>query len=202
MVEAGYPLTMNIEYHKYLIDSFLTHFSKTTFIVGKNVFNKSYYKDLTETFINEALKLESKPFKEIRKEYEEYGTKIKKIKNSSEYINFFPNYLLNPEKVVVGYTVLCTQGLSNLYSSKLNLEEARGYMEFAAIALLINSYYCQNGNLPQNMEELEKWFGQKLPVSRSDYKPYDIDTKGKHLLTYKYVNEGNGKSQLYFDFSK
>lgn len=206
LVEVDYPLKRNIEYDKYAIDSTLKHFSTKTSLVGNNVFNKSYYKEVIDFLINEPLKLESKleskNYYEVKDEYSKYSKKMKDAIESQKFSKVFPNYFISPEKAIV-YAV-AYMFCSDIEKEKLAVEESLSYMEFAAIALLINSYYCENNKLPETIEELEKWFGQKLPVSRFDYKPYVIDTKGKHLLTFKHVDKSYEKkeSELNFDFTK
>lgn len=205
LVEVDYPLKRNFEFNKYAIDSILKHFSTKTSLVGNNVFNKSYYKEIIDFLINEPLrlesKLESKNYYEIKDEYSKYSKKMKDALETRRFSKIFPNFCINPEKAIV-YAVadmFCT----DLERVKLSSEESLSYMEFSAIALLINSYYCENNKLPETIDELEKWFGQKLPVSRFNYEPYIIDTKGKHLLTFKHVDKSYEikDSELYFDFS-
>jgi hypothetical protein len=80
-------------------------------------------------------------------------------------------------------------------------------MEFAAIALLINSYYCHKNRLPKTIEELEEWSGKELPTNRVDGTPYVIDTNGKHTLSFKNIKQSYSyyskkQPQLNFDFSK
>ena len=199
-VETDYPLSRNIEYIKYSIDTILKYLSQKTSLVGSNVFNKSYYKEVIDLFVNEPLKLESKSYYEVKDEYAKFSKKVEDAINTGKYDKVFPNYFINPEKAIVYY--LARMFWFKHISTKTTIEDSLAYMEFAAVALLINSYYCQNGNLPQSMEELEKWFGQKLPVSRLDNKPYVIDTNGKHLLTFKHMSNNFSENQLYFDFFK
>lgn len=205
-VKADYPLKRNIEYNKYAMDGVLKHFSKKSSIIWGSVFNSSYYKEVIELIINEPLKLEadseSKTYYEVKDEYSKYHKKIDNVINSGRFSNIFPTYCISPQKAV--FYFVAWMFCSGLEREKLAIEESLGYMEFAAIALLINSYYCENNKLPETIEELEKWFGQKIPVRRFDDKPYVIDTKGKHFLTFKHISEsyGRNESELYFDFSK
>ena len=203
LVEADYPLSRNLEYNKSKVDNIIKHFSKKTSLVGEGAINTSYYKDEIDLYINEPLKLDAKPFKEVRKDYFSYANKIKAANSPSGFVKYIPYFCLSPQRVIVHYIVFNCQHYPTITSLKLSIEESLGYMEFAAIALLINSYYCQKGNLPQSMDELEKWFGQKLPGNRFDYEPYVIDKKGKHLLTFKHVDKSYESSdlELNFDFS-
>ena len=201
LVDSNIPVTRNLEFFKYLINQYLVHFSKKTTLVGKNVLNSSYYNELFEFYINTPLKFEEKPFFEIKKEYEEHYSKIKKIGDSGELMKSFPNYLINPEKAIVQATFNNLQPASGVYFVKHHNEDSLGYMEFAAIALFINAYYCQNNKLPASIEELEKWSGVKMPVSRFDNQPYVIDNNGKHTLSFKHLGKIYNDNQLYFDFS-
>ena len=200
-VETDYPLSRNIEYIKYAIDTILKYLSQKTSLVGSNVFNKSYYKEVIDLFVNEPLKLESKSYYEVKDEYTKFSKKVEDAINTGKYDKIFPNYCINPEKAIVYY--LARMFWFKHISVKTTIEESLAYMEFAAIALLINSYYCENNRLPETIEELEKWYGQKLPVSRFDFKPYVIDTKGKHLLTFKHVDKSydTKEMEMFFDFS-
>ena len=75
-------------------------------------------------------------------------------------------------------------------------------MEFSAIALLINSYYCKNNRLPSSIEELEKWSGTKLPINRFENKPFVIDLKSKATLTFKMLVKPNQYKSDSFYFNK
>ena len=203
-VKTDFPLKRNIEYDKYAIESILKHLSKKSSIIWSSVFNTSYYKEVIELLIDEPLKLEtqleSKTFYEVKDEYNKYHKKLRDIVESEKFSKVFPTFCINPQKAMVYFvtTMFCV----DLEKERLATEEALGYMEFASIALLINSYYCENNKLPETIEELEKWFGQKLPVNRFDNTPYVIDTKGKHMLTFKHMADNLGVGQLYFDFFK
>ena len=204
LVEADYPLKRNLEYNKSKVDSIIKHFSKKSSLIGEGAFNTSYYKDEIDFYINEPLKLENKPFKEVKNDYLSYADKVKEANTPEAFLKYIPYFCLSPQKVIVHYIIFNCQHYPSITSLKLYIEKSLGYMEFAAIALLINSYYCENNKLPETIAELEKWFGQKLPVNRYNYEPYVIDTKGKHLLIFMNVDGSNesNDSRLYFDFSK
>ena len=168
LVEVDYPLKRNYEFDKYSIDSILKHFSTKTSLVGNNVFNKSYYKEVIDFLINEPLKLESelvsKNYYEVKDEYSKYSKKMKDALESRRFSKIFPNFCINPEKAVV-YAV-ADMFCSDLEKIKLSSEESLSYMEFSAIALLINAYYCENNKLPETSDKLEKWFVHAIYYSK------------------------------------
>ena len=65
-----------------------------------------------------------------------------------------------------------------------SVETKLAKMEFTAIALAYNSFHAENGRVPDSMEELEKWFGQSLPINRITGKPYKFFEKEGYTLYY------------------
>ena len=176
---------------------------------SKNVYDSSLYKKLFDLLINKALDLESKPFYEADKEYGVYNYEIKdytydRIGYDSSY-NPLPDFLFNRENLLIQNAFSVSYKGQDLHKERENVEEYLGYMEFAAIALLINSYYCYNNKLPETIEKLEEWCNTKLPTKRKDNSPYVIDTEGEHTLTFKenkYSYYSYYSKPLYFNFAK
>lgn len=78
--------------------------------------------------------------------------------------------------------MILTKVSPNFSGAKKYYEVNLAKMEMAAIALAINSYFCENNKLPASMEELSKWFGCKLPDNRFTGKPYELNTKDGYIL--------------------
>ena len=161
-----------------------------------------------ELFINKPLYFESKTrsFYEIKNDYENYKNHLYSyvydFNRPDHLLRPLPNYIYNPERTIILYIFTFTYPKENLFGERKYVEEYLGYMEFAAIALLINSYYCEKNKLPKSIEQLEDWLNIKLPHNRIDDSEYEINTKGEHLLTFKHLMKTKNSKQLYFDFSK
>ncbi len=76
----------------------------------------------------------------------------------------------------------------NIEKYKSIIEYKLAQMEIAAIALAYNAYYCENGQEPESIETLEKWFGEKLPVNRFTGNPYTLRAE-KDYVIYNYGND-------------
>jgi hypothetical protein len=80
------------------------------------------------------------------------------------------------------------ENADNIEKYKKHNEYKLAQMEIAAIALAYNAYYCENGQEPESIETLEKWFGEKLPVNRFTGNPYTLRAE-KDYVIYNYGND-------------
>ncbi len=112
-----------------------------------------------------------------------------KYDNIEESIKNDPSFYLkmmffNTRKIILDYVF--SMASINLKKYKENYETDLSKMEMVAIALAINSYYCEKNKLPASMDELSQWFGEELPINRFTGKPYELKPNGKYILS----NEG------------
>ena len=77
---------------------------------------------------------------------------------------------------------ILNMAVPNIAHLKSKYEEKLTKMEIVAISLAYNSYYCENKKVPESIEELEKWFGEKLPVNRLTGKPYVFNSEKGYVL--------------------
>ena len=209
LVKHDCSITRYIEFYKYFVDSAFGRLSFINSLIGKDFHESSHYKDRVNYLINKPLDFEKEPYYEIKDEYERYSKEAKSyasdFTNDSSY-NPLPDYLFNREKIIIHSVFAESYFHESLINERRHVEEYLSYMEFSAVALLINSYYCYNKRLPKTIEDLEEWCGKKLPTNRIDNTPYDIDTKGEHTLTYKNVKKAyysyEKRKPLYFDFQR
>ena len=112
----------------------------------------------------------------------------------------FFTLFFNAENYFIDYSVLMYGPRFKRVKESQELGLAK--MEMAAIALAINSYYCEKNKLPKSMEELSKWFGEELPKNRFTDEPYEIKSDEEHTL----INEGidgvttSSRDYIFFDF--
>ena len=137
----------------------------------------------------DPLKQADKPYYEIKNYLEKY-TKRKieadKFVSTAYYSNLGilnSTFLLHPEKTV--YENIISKKSLYLELLKRAYEQKLAIIELTAIALAINSYYCEKNTLPKTMEELSLWFGKELPKDRITNKTYIITDTGFTLF-----NEG------------
>ena len=197
-----------IDYHKYTADQSFEELSYKMPAIYKNVFDSSQYKKMNNLFIDKALYYASEPYYSIKSQYKKYIEDIELFRrNHFGYDNSFnvmSNYLFRQEQTLIDRVFIYSGNMDYPQNERRNIETYLGYMEFAAVALLINSYYCYNQKLPKSIGELEEWCGKKLPTNREDNTPFEIDSVGEHTLTFKEIGKyyySKGK-QLYFNFSK
>ena len=62
----------------------------------------------------------------------------------------------------------------NYVKVKESIELSKAKMEMASIALVYNGFYTAKGRTADSMEELEEWFGEKLPIDRYTGKAYKL----------------------------
>ena len=72
-------------------------------------------------------------------------------------------------------------------------------MEFSAIALAINAFYCERSRLPSSIGELGNWLNRDLPNNRLTNQPYKLNLDGEFLLTNEAVSE---EDRYYFKLTK
>ncbi len=189
-----------IESYKHYIELLFKELMLETPLLGKNVFDSNDYKEMEELYINTTLKLESKPFFDVYNEFHEYSEKLRNFSNSYKQVMTTSNFIFNSEKTIIQYVFRKQFTIYNVAAFKRFYEESLGYMEFAAIALLINSYYCKNNKLPATIDELEKWSGAKLPLSRFENKPFVINLNDRGTLIIKILTKPNKYKYDYFNF--
>ena len=131
----------------------------------------------------------------MEREIEQYVDKYNV--SSLKSLSAIYKVIFHPESFVVGYLTL--MDYPNFKGLKKNYEEVLAKMEFTAIALAINSFYCEKSRLPGSIGELSNWFGRELPKNRLTNKPYNIDLDGEHLL---YSEKGAALSEYFFDLAR
>lgn len=182
-----------------------------------------YLKNLITLYYIEPKSFVDKPFYLCKEEIDRYLKKVNEAGNkmqddidalqklAEEAQNgngSFDESKIDPELVkratiaqILSMAVPNTTLLKNKYEEKL------AKMEIVAIALAYNAYYCENNKEPANIEELEKWFGEKLPVNRFTGKPYSFNTENGYVLyNYGADNKKDEKNDynnndIFFKFS-
>ena len=200
LVKSEYPVSVNIEYERFLFESMLDSFESKGYRVLGSIRKTSYYKKLLDLVYKKTIDSYDKPIYEIKKEMKSNHDERQKILYDQEFSELVWDFLFNSDRLKTTITF----GLScpNFEKFKIVSEKTKAKMEMAAIALAINSYYCENSKLPESMEELSKWFGQELPKNRLTNEPYELDFKGKHVLYnefYDFISKE--KKEFYYNFS-
>lgn len=212
LVNSEYAFSKIIEYRKsnfieivdYCINREL-HYS--SFLKGLKESKK--FNDLLNSMYDEPLKFADKPLYEINDYLQKFTVKEKenykfiKIAVKGYFGPLNLNFLLFPQRTQDEY--IYYKHSLHFDLMKKAYEQKLAEMEMAAIALVINAYYCEKGALPNNMEELSKWFGRDLPNDRLTNKAYDLKDKFDTLhnsgvfpmcpLNYLYEDEKKEKKQ-------
>ena len=227
LVNNEYPFSSCIKFDKALIYSVCYEAAKNGNDNTKSfidiVLKSNYFKECIDLFYVLPKKFIDKPYYICKKELEDYESKAykkqdeisqnlkdlsKKVEELQQNSDSFDESKINPEwviKIFVGQ--IFSMGSVCYSQSKKSHEIKLAKMEMVAIALAYNAYYCENNKEPANMEELENWFGEKMPVNRFTDKPYVLNSeKGYALYNYgiedKKDDEKNEmKSDFFFKFS-
>ncbi len=184
-VKYDYPISNTLKYEEHLMDNYLDAIC-VTFGYGMKSYKDSYYQERKKELFKDPLEFIDKPYIEIEKKLSEYKPKNDNIEES---IKNDPSFYLkmmffNTRKIILDYVF--SMASINLKKYKENYETDLSKMEMVAIALAINSYYCEKNKLPASMDELSQWFGEELPINRFTGKPYELKPNGKYILS----NEG------------
>jgi hypothetical protein len=182
-----------------------------------------YLKKMMTLYYIEPKSFIDKPLYLCKEEFDNYSEKIKEANNKLlEDANALQKLALEAEKsngafdeskidpeLVKRATIgqILTMAVPNNTYIKSKYEEKLAKMEIVAIALAYNAYYCENNKEPANIEELEKWFGEKLPLNRFTGKPYSFNTENGYVLyNYGADNKKDEKNDynnndIFFKFS-
>ncbi len=228
-VKNEYPASVCVKYGHHTFEDVLEssnlkyqfkNFYHTLCSVKKT---KAYAQIIKEVF-EEPISYIDKPLYEIKDKLGNYQNRVNKLLSGK---NFWVNNIslfFESNGTLTSYLV----GINkyDFFKMKCSQEQKLAELEFTAIALAINSYFSQNNKMPDNIEELNKWFGRELPKNRLTNEPYEFNVKiesivpknefvgksfetetiGKHLL-YNYGVDGvpdlelENTDDIYFDFS-
>lgn len=174
----------------------------------KNIMDLTY--KYPQKIIDKPIAETTKEFEKLEKDYSNYLDNCSKQTNpfnlNTSAYSVFISYIINPYKALNVRFFKENDRLSFIKDLKKCNELLLAKMELTSIALAINAYVSENKRYPESMDELSKWFGEKLPNNRFTKEPYKLDFNGKHLL---YNNGIDGKEDLscensddiFFDFS-
>ncbi len=198
-VKADCPISKSIEFECLLFDEMLSSYEKKGSDMFARLRKSSDYKNLLDFLYKEPMRNYYKPLYEIKKELKEHADKQFKLlgPSNSDLVYYF---FFNPERLVS--INLLALACPSFEIAKWSNEVCLAKMEMAAIALVINSYICENRKKPKSMEELSKWFGRELPINRITNEPYNLDFDGEHVLYNENFDETKAiKDEFYFNFS-
>ena len=226
LVNSEYPFSSCIRFDKALIYSVCYEGAKNgnenTKLFIDNVIKSNYFKESINLFFILPKKFIDKPYYICKKELEDYESKAykkeheisqnmedlsKKVEELQKNSDSFDESQINPEWVIKIFVGQIFSMGSVCYSQPKKIHEIKlAKMEMVAIALAYNAFYCENNKEPANMEELENWFGRKMPVNRFTGKPYVLySEKGYALYNYgiedqKDDEKNEMKSDFFFKF--
>ncbi len=213
LVKKDYPFSSCMDFEKASVYSVFYESGKKdektkTFV---DIMLKSdYLKKMMTLYYIEPKSFIDKPLYLCKEEFDNYSEKIKEANNKLlEDANALQKLALEAEKsngafdeskidpeLVKRATIgqILTMAVPNNTYIKSKYEEKLAKMEIVAISLAYNAYYCENNKEPANIEELENWFGEKLPINRFTGKPYVFNTEKGYVL-YNYGTD-NKKDDL------
>ena len=213
LVKKDYPFSSCMDFEKASVYSVFYESGKKdektkTFV---DIMLKSdYLKKLITLYYIEPKSFVDKPFYLCKEEIDRYLKKVNEAGNkmqddidalqklAEEAQNgngSFDESKIDPELVkraTIGQILIMAVPNNTYIKSKY--EEKLAKMEIVAISLAYNAYYCENNKEPANIEELENWFGEKLPINRFTGKPYVFNTEKGYVL-YNYGTD-NKKDDL------
>ena len=200
LIKSDYPISVNIKYERFMFENLLESFESKGYKTYGRIKKSSYYNDLLDLVYKEAIDSYDKPIYEIKNEMINNNAKRKKTIYEPDLADCIYDFIFNPDRLKT--TIIFGMACPNFEKFKIISETVKAKMEMAAIALAINSYYCENTKCPESMEELSKWFGQELPKNRITNESYKLDFKGKHVLYNEFFDDfSKEKKEFYFNFS-
>ena len=101
----------------------------------------------------------------------------------------------NPEQAVTN--IMVSMGLPPIPKIAETKEAKLATLEFYAVALAINSYVSDKKMLPKSISEVEKWFGQSLPLNRYTNEAYEIEREAEYI-SVKYTTGSSYKQETEF----
>ena len=182
-----YPFTDCIKNKKTHFEKAMQHSLDNGYHPALKTINKTKkLEDALNIIFEEPIKQLDKPYLEIKDYLKAYTNRKKEADNFNRKAQqgplgiLNPTFLLYPERSVY-------EDIIGHYGTDLNLfkrayEHKLGKIEFTAIALLINVYYCENDRLPKSIEELSQWYGQELPKDRSTNEDYKIEENNWYTM--------------------
>ena len=200
-LKTEYPLSNSFKYEKLMAKEYMNAAFKT---IGGGMIgycdSKALDQRLDEWFdkpiacIDKPLSEVSDILKGIDEKYDETSNKMQ-FGPDKIIIAFF-----KAEKYVLDSFIF--MAVPRFKHTKESYELKLARMEVAAIALAINSYYCEKNKLPKSMEELNKWFGEELPKNRFTDEPYEINSDEEHTLINKGIDgvTTSSRDYIFFDF--
>ena len=227
LVKKDYPFSSFIDLEKACVYSVFYESGKKderTKVFVDIMLKSDYLKKLITLYYIEPKSFVDKPFYLCKEELDKYLKKVdeagNKMQDDIDAIQklavkaqnddgSFDESKIDPELVKrATIAQILTMAVPNIILLKSKYEEKLVKMEIVAIALAYNAYYCENNKEPANIEELEKWFGEKLPINRFTGKPYSFNTENGYVL-YNYgidnkkdeMDANNKKDDIFFKFS-
>ncbi len=202
-VDKQPKLSDNLKFEKEYFDNYMKiFFEKYENGIFAYVEETQEYKELLDFLYKEPEKFIDKPLYEIKKQLDEMNKKLDELYLQNDVsafksTSFLLKTIFKPEPFIIKHMVLLYY--PNYRRLKVNNEETLAKMEFCAIALAINSFYCEKGRLPSSIGELSNWFGQEFPNNRLTNKPYKLDFEGSHLM---YNEKGIVENEYFFDLAR
>ncbi len=193
-VENDYPLSNYTENELLNVEEFVDYLIDKGHSIFLNVRRSSSYKKMINLCYKEPASFLDKPIYEIKKELKKYSEQHDKLVNTGVAAYVF-YYLLSPEKGLV--MLWGGLGTYDFAKAKESCEASLAKMEMTAIALAINSFYCEKNEYPKSIDELSEWFGRELPKNRITNEPYELDFNGTHVLSNNSIKD----KEFFFDFS-
>ena len=200
LLKTDYPISVNIKNERIMFEEMLDSFDSKGYKTYGRIRKSSYYKNLLDIVYKEAIENYDKPIYEIKNKMKEINAKRQKTIYEPDLADCVYDFIFDPDRLKT--TILFGIACPVFEKFKMVYEIKIAKMEMTAIALAINSYYCENNKCPDSMEELNKWFGQELPKNRITNEPYKLDFKGKHVFYNEFFDDfSKEKKEFYFNFS-
>ncbi len=217
LVKKDYPFSSCMDFGKASVCSVFYESGKKdekTKAFVDVMLNSDYLKNLIKMFYIEPKSFMDKPLYLCKEELDKYLKKVdeagNKMQDDIDAIQklavkaqnddgSFDESKIDPELVKrATIAQILTLAVPNITFLKSKYEEKLAKMEIVAIALAYNAYYCENNKEPANIEELEKWFGEKLPLNRFTGKPYSFNTENGYVL-YNYGSDNKKDEKNGYD---
>ncbi len=203
LVKNEYPFSQNLIYEQNYLEINTENFLKSI-DKGKiaSIIQSQEYKDMIDIYFKKPLEYIDKPLYELKNKFKEFEEETNNF--SDEYnlktdkIQKFLINLFTKKEMIIAYNYFRLQ-YPNVKFFKEKYEENLAKMEFVAIALAINSFYCERSRLPSSIGELGNWLDRELPNNRLTNQPYKLNLDGEYLLTNEAVSD---EERYYFKIEK
>ncbi|MBQ3644500.1 MAG: hypothetical protein II961_07885 [Candidatus Riflebacteria bacterium] len=211
LVKKDYPFSSCMDFEKAAVYSTLYESGKKdekTKAFVDIMLESDYLKEMITLFYVEPKTFIDKPFYMCKAELDKYSKKVEdaneKIMKEMEDFQNNVNGDIDRTKIdieaIKRITInqILSMAAPNFAHIKGKYEEKLAKMEMVAISLAYNAFYCENQKEPSSVEELEKWFGEKLPLNRFTGKPYSFNTENGYVL-YNYGSDNKKDEKNGYD---